>query len=334
MLRYCVFLLCVATNLSYGVEFWNVDSYYEKYPRKTSLAKSFHSAVQQTAIPMKTRQSKAINISAILPRIMEEEDRTHFLHYFKQRMLSLQIDYRLDIFEYSSEVADDVLFKQYKRVMRSPPDYLITTLDRYQQKSIVESILRKYDTHIVLYDVSSPVVGWENQSSVFYTGVNYQSISKVLSVMVGKALASRMEVIPIVFSNGFRNQQFCNSFLDMFSENEVNMKQVFYFDGSVLSEQRILEKLNAVIGNALIFQCDNFLSESFFKSIDTKQLRQFTINYWLSEGKNFDNKDLQMLKFHMPFKEIEISIAEMIRYHLERKKVPNLYVVDLFVENS
>ncbi|MFT2111803.1 hypothetical protein [Marinomonas sp. 2405UD68-3] len=334
MLRYFLLLFCIATDFSYGFEFWNGNAYIKKHPRQIELIKNFNSVVNSTAEPIQSRQVKTINISAILPAVMSDETRTVFLRYFKKRMQALQIDYRLDVFEYDSNVEDDVLLGKYKAIMQSPPDYLITTLERFSQKSIVEYILRQHSTHVILYGVSSPVVGWGNEQSVFYAGVNYSSTFGALSEMIKESVASSMEIIPIAFSKGYRNHQFCNAFLDVLSENKANVKQVLYFDDSLVSKKRILQRINEIDKKTFIFQCDNFVDATQFDLIEKNSSHKIMMNYWLSDDKELSRSDIQMIGFRIPFEEIEVSIAEMIHHHLEKKKFPSLYMVDLSVERS
>ncbi|WP_191601444.1 hypothetical protein [Marinomonas algicola] len=328
MLRYFLLVIFIAVNDSYGFEFLNSDVYLEERPRQASLMKQFEGVVNRPAEPLLFPQVNTINISAILPK---NTRRSSFLSAFKQRMKRLQIDYRLDVVEYSLDVENDTLFEAYQKVMQYPPDYLITTLERIQQKAIIESILRKNDTKIMLYDVSSPVKGWENESAVFYAGVNYLALADSFANLLGHIHRPDSDIVTIAFDSGYRNQQYCNEFLDSFTASGYTAEKIVYFDGSDSLRRTLLRALKSENRNVLVFQCDNFLSIEHLDLFGLSQDKVTIINRWQYEG-DLSQKDASLVRFKVPFDKVEVALAEMIKHHLESKRYPTLYLSNLTFE--
>lgn len=326
MLRYFLLTLFIMVNNSYGFEFVSRDVYFNERPRQVALMDLFDRVVNRSAEPLQFSQLNTVNIAVILPA---NKNRESLLSAFKKRMKSLKIDYRLDVIEYNLNINNDALFERYQKAMRFPPDFLITTLERFQQKAIVESILRRNQTKVILYDVSTPVKGWENNGSVFYTGVDYMASKSVLIDFISDVSLSKSELIAIAFSNGYKNHQFCNAYLDLFSENDLNIVDIIYFDESEVSKTDLMDRLLSKEENVFIFQCDNFLAPLFIDSLNAQGVHASIINRWsLTEA---DASSSALLEFQPPFEKIEIAIAEMIKHHLESKQYPNVYKVDLII---
>jgi len=295
---------------------WLPQEFLTLFPRERVLSQQLMHTIHARPEPLKKPQITPVKIAVLLPNDHLALMRTDVLSVFKQRMMLLNIDYRLDLHHYTQDDADVQLLAQYARVIESLPDYLITTLERPIQHAIVGSILAQDRTKVLLFDVSHPIKAWQYHPPLLYAGVRYDTAHQQLAQYLQKEIEQgALFSIDVVLSNSYlRNQALCNSFIDVLFEHSIPLRSIYQ------SGQQPTQVVDDRRVKRLSYRCSHEVNSSMADTYDVQ---------WRDERDLDAHHNGAWATLVWPFKQLEISMAEVIRNHLDKVVSPQLMAIEM-----
>lgn len=174
----------LADGFSAGI--WTIDEYNRENPGHASRAEAFGRVVQASEPPLfspgdSESGQKAVRISVIYPGKQISDYWKRSVDSLKGRLDQAGLSYTVtsSFTEAGTEIR--LQEKLLRDSLRESPDYLVFTLDALRHKKIIENILSRSQTKIILQNITTPVRAWGDQQPFLYVGFDHEKGSKFLA---------------------------------------------------------------------------------------------------------------------------------------------------------
>lgn len=311
---------------------WESEQYFLSYPRQRPLMEQFAVQVKRNPSPVQIAQNRSIRIALLLPFSADVGYWERSLFVFKQRMKELRIDYRLDL--YHLPVPGDPLrsLEQYEKALATEPDYVVTSLNNVVQRKMIEQILAKKESKIILHSFTHPIRSWSSSPPLMYTGADQRQAIQSLADYLYKHYDAPFKWAAVMLPPGYDGQFRCDHFLDTMHQMAMSPEQVMFTNGSAADAESAATRLLQRHQLDFIFSCSADISMGVQKAIrNTDSLGSVTTNGW---GGNHDEfKQLHegmLLATLLPIEDdIAVSIAESIKADMEDAAAPRLFLAGM-----
>ncbi|MBL4615239.1 MAG: substrate-binding domain-containing protein [Magnetovibrio sp.] len=166
----------------YSNQVWTYLAYEDSHPSQGPDFARFNKLVQSPTPPIVTAPStKPISIVMVYPGKQVSDYWRRSQQSFEARMKQAGIDYTLDVL--FTQAATDVRKQEsfINRALRKKPDYMVYTLDAIRHKTVVERIIGRSSTKLILQNITTPLKAWEGSQPFLYVGFDHEIGSKMLA---------------------------------------------------------------------------------------------------------------------------------------------------------
>lgn len=184
-----IFLLLATCFLTPGNGFaqdfsrriWTYDEYKKMEKGRWEVYDRFEKAVQNKRPPaLKNNVKEAVSIAVLYPGKQSSDYWQRSQLSFEARLKEAGLPYRIDsFFTYSSEIR--LQEKYINNALKKRPDYMIFTLNALRHMSLIEKIIGRGVTKLILQNITTPLKAWEGSQPFMYVGFDHEAGSKLLA---------------------------------------------------------------------------------------------------------------------------------------------------------
>lgn len=161
---------------------WTYSAYEEAHPSQVTDYAHFNSLVQNESPPdVEVPSTAPISIVMVYPGKQVSDYWRRSQQSFEARMKQAGVNYTLDVL--FTQSATDVRKQEsfINRALKKRPDYMVYTLDAIRHKTVVERIVGRSTTKLILQNITTPLKAWEGSQPFLYVGFDHEIGSKMLA---------------------------------------------------------------------------------------------------------------------------------------------------------
>lgn len=332
-----ILLLMVSLN-AISSEYWQINEYFQEYPKQKHLSDQFSKVVTNPPIPLNTSQQRPVKISVIYPGKQVSDYWKRSLSSFKARLNHLNIKYQIDEFFTLSGVEVRKQAKQILKSLKGNPDYLIFTLDAKKHQKIITQILSRGKTKVILQNITTPLKLWKNNPPFLYVGFDHELGSKLLFEQLMRIHPSGGKYAMLYLTDGYVSKMRGDTFIkNMEKNNKWNLIGRYYTDNNKDKTKKALADIFSTQKNIdFVFACATDIAISATEYIKENK-KSFTVNGWgggSAELKSLSQKNSGINLTVMRINDDNgVAMAEAIKYELENKSnlVPTIFSGEMVV---
>ena len=187
MTRFLMMFVFTLMTFSAGAEdfstqVWTYDEFKAIDPIRKGKIQAFEGIVQNSAPPvLKQSEDREILISVIYPGKQASDYWRRSVSSFEGRLKQASVRYRISSLftEPGTEIRQQEKF--IRQEVQKKPDYMIFTLDALRHKTVIERIIGRNETKLILQNITTPVKAWNDSPPFLYVGFDHEVGSKLLA---------------------------------------------------------------------------------------------------------------------------------------------------------
>lgn len=177
-------LVCLSVEASPRVAtqgYLLIDEYVDRHPEQRALTTQFAAQVQAPAEPLATPPERTIRIAVVYPGQQVSGYWRRSDMALARRLERLDIPFEIKAF-FSRPGEDlDLQEQQLADALAWQPDYLAFTLDALPHRRMIERILAKQQTRLILQNITTPLADWQQTPPFLYVGFDHVEGTKLLA---------------------------------------------------------------------------------------------------------------------------------------------------------
>ncbi|WP_305857101.1 substrate-binding domain-containing protein [Balneatrix alpica] len=338
MLRLLTCALCCLSwiglaTASPSAEHLSPDEYYQAHPEQQALSQALAAEVRANPVPLAKQPAEAIRISVIYPGLQASDYWRRNLAAFEQRLQALQLPYELEVFNSSPSESGHQEAEFFSRTLAKRPHYLITTLDTPSQKRMIEFVLARGSTQVILQNITTPLKVWQERSPLIYVGFDHAQGTRMLADYFSQHFQQKAQYGLLYWSPGYVSEARGDSFIRYMAEfPQVKLTQAYYTDANRQSSYTAAKKLLAESPDlSFIYACATDVALGALDALqEAGRLGQVQVNGWgggaaeleaISQGR----LDVTVMRMN---DDTGVAMAEAIRRDISGQPVPRIYSGD------
>jgi len=251
---------------------------------------------------------------------------------FEKRLKELKINYEL--IDYSSKPITELKKQSFhlQKALKKDPDYLIFTLDANKHMKFAERIISKKRTKLILQNITTPLVKWEDKQAFLYVGFDHFTGTKLLADHFIKKTKGEGNYAVLYTSKGYVSYMRGEKFIDYISTNS-NLKLTHEYYTNTSKEKAKIATLDLLERNKdikFIYATSTDIALGASEALrEKKLLGKILINGWgggCDELNAISSSQLDFTVMRMN-DENGVAMAEAIKLNLEEKinSIPTIY---------
>lgn len=284
--------------------------------------------VKASPTPNSVVQERSIRVMWVISNAFQARKAFPAIELFKQRMKALKLDYQLMVIQYDEGTSYQEYIKRFKQGLAFQPDYLISSLTSSVNRKLIEQVLIKDQTKVIVFDAATPVISWLNSPPLMYVGLDDRAIARRFAQYIDSIYPLETKISAIMLPAGYVNQTRCDAFIDAMHSRGRKLSNIFYSDATELDTYKYVVK---TFGNKkkteFIFSCSSAIAAGVLKAVNEKGLKLAT-NSWryTSQEQKALDKGTLVVTLEKDVKEFSFVIAETIQSDLTGHDLPKLYI--------
>lgn len=284
--------------------------------------------VKASPTPNSVVQERSIRVMWVISNAFQARKAFPAIELFKQRMKALKLDYQLMVIQYDEGSSYQEYIKRFKQGLAFQPDYLISSLTSSVNRKLIEQVLIKDQTKVIVFDAATPVISWLNSPPLMYVGLDDRAIARRFAQYIDSIYPLETKISAIMLPAGYVNQTRCDAFIDAMHSRGRKLSNIFYSDATELDTYKYVVK---TFGNKkkteFIFSCSSAIAAGVLKAVNEKGLKLAT-NSWryTSQEQKALDKGTLVVTLEKDVKEFSFVIAETIQSDLTGHDLPKLYI--------
>lgn len=304
------------------------QAFFSQFPHQWPLMEQLSLKVKASPTPNSLVQEGSIRIMWVISNAFQARKAFPAIDLFKQRMQELKLDYQLRVIQYDEGTSYRQYIDKFNEGLASQPDYVITSLTSSVNRKLIEQVLVKGQSKVIIFDSSTPVISWLNSPPLMYVGLDERAIARRFAQYIDSIYPLETKISAIMLPVGYVNQSRCDAFIDAMHARGRKLANVFYSDATELDAYRYTKKwATRNEKTEFIFSCSSAIASGVMKAINEEGLK-LTTNSWRYTSKEQMqlDKGTLVVTLEKDVKEFSFVIAETIQSDLTGHDLPKLYI--------
>lgn len=313
-------------------DFWLLDDYLKTRPDQQKTSKTFSTLIQATGHKNALKQTHPIKIVMVYPGLQASDYWRRSVSSFKARMDEIGLDFVLE--DHFTKPGTDIRLQSQliSDVRKDTPDYLVFTLDAFRHRNMIERIMARGETKVILQNITTPIRAFGQQQPFLYVGFDHGVGAKMLADQY-KAVKPNGGRYAIFYGpKGYVSQMRGGVFQrEMSTHPNTELVASYYvnFDRKK-SYMAALELLGEDANLDFIYACSTDIALGIVDALkETGRLGQVMVNGWGGGSAELDAIKAGELDFTVMRMNDDngIAMAEAIRLDLlgETQKIPQVF---------
>ena len=288
-------------------------------------------AVSSEPIRLSSTQLKPISITVIYPGQQVSDYWRRNLKAFEVRLDKLNIKYELNQIFTRPGVDVDQQRIALNEALIHKPDYIVFTLDSSEHNELIQELLKRSQSKLILQNITTPVRAWQERQPFMYVGFDHATGSLKLSDYFSTHSGDNSEYSVLYRSEGYISDARGDTFIHKVTEEtDFKLKSSFYTKSDKESGYKAA-KISIERNNNLdfIYACATDVALGAAEAIRESGL-DIKLNGWgggSAELEALARGDLDVTVMRMN-DDTGIAMAEAIKWDLEGFAVPTVYSGD------
>ncbi|PWI32288.1 ABC transporter substrate-binding protein [Vibrio albus] len=310
-------------------EYWGYQAFLDKFPEQKQLTDKLTRVVVQPAVPILSAQDKVIKISVIYPGEQVSDYWRRNLVAFEKRLNELNIKYKISqIFTRpNSDIGQQSQF--LNQALNTHADYLVFTLDTGRHKKFIEHALYNSDTKLILQNITTPLVKWEDHQPFMYVGFDHTTGSQILADYFKVHFKPLVPYGVLYFSPGYISDVRGDTFIHALNQEKgFYLQSAFYTHADKESAYKATLKLVREHPDLdFIYTCSTDVALGAVEALKVLKRQDIVVNGWGGGSAELDairqgKLDVTVMRMN---DDTGVAMAEAIKWDLEGKPVPTVY---------
>ncbi|EAQ64953.1 LuxP protein precursor [Marinomonas sp. MED121] len=304
------------------------QAFISHLPHQWPLMEQLSLKVKASPAPHTLVQERSLRILWVVSNAFQARKAFPVIDLFKQRMQALKLDYQLKMVRYNEGTSYRQHIDNFNNGMAFEPDYVISSLTSSVNRKLIEQVLAKGKSKVIITDLSSPVIGWLHSSPLMYVGLDERAIARRFAQYVDSIYPLDAKIAAVMLPVGYINHARCDAFIDAMHARGRQMTKIFYSDATEMDAYQFVSEMAENNNPAeYIFSCSSALAAGVLRAIKQHNIES-TTNSWRYtsiEQRALDDGRL-VVTLERDVKEFSFVIAETIQSDLTGLDLPNLYI--------
>ena len=310
-------------------DYWEYQEFLNAFPVQQELTNNLSKAVNSPAIPLNIRQNGMVKISVVYPGEQVSDYWRRNLIAFEERLDELGIKYQITQVFTRPNADIRQQSESLNQALNNQSDYLIFTLDTGRHKKFIEHALHTSQTKLILQNITTPVVEWDERQPFMYVGFDHLTGSRALARYFKSAYSSPASYGVLYFSPGYISDVRGETFVHAMKQVDgYFLKSAYYTRATKESAyDATLELVNDYPGLDFIYACSTDVALGAVDALKKLNREDISINGWgggSAELEAIKKGDLDVTIMRMN-DDTGVAMAEAIKWDLEGKRVPVVY---------
>ncbi|WP_420549229.1 substrate-binding domain-containing protein [Curvivirga sp.] len=220
ILLFCFSLLGQVSYAQTLDEYWTLSEYETLYPKQTELGDAFNQVVCNDAEALLVEQQERVKILMVYPGVQVSDYWRRSVRSFEARMLELGVSYRLE--SYFTKAGTELALQAdlLAGSIADEPDVLVFTLDAKRHKDIINRILIRGKTKVVLQNITTPLKDFKEQQPYMYVGFDHLKGTRILADKYLERFPGGAKYAVLYGSRGYVSKLRGDGFISFMSEHE------------------------------------------------------------------------------------------------------------------
>lgn len=232
LIAVCFFSL----QTTYAKNFKNMVTPYEDYikqdPQTLEKITGFQKTIQNATPPkLKTKFTFPASITIIYPGNQVSDYWKRSQKSLRKRLQQSELNFNIKSFFTKSDSNINLQEKIINNELKANPDYLIFTLDAIRHQSIIEKIIAKNKTKVIIQNITTPIEEWENAQPFLYVGFDHESGTKKIAEEYIRRTNGKGNYAVFFGPIGYVSQMRGETFIDyIHSNSSLRLAAAYYVD--------------------------------------------------------------------------------------------------------
>ncbi len=153
--------------------YWSQQDYIAATPGEQQRTDAFVRRVALPGAPLAGTQKSPVKIVIVYPALQVSGYWRRSVAAFEARLRELKIDYLLDTYFTKPGSEVDKQSKLIGQALEAAPDFFVFTLDALRHKGLIERVMARGQTKIILQNITTPLKVFGAQQPFFYVGFDH-----------------------------------------------------------------------------------------------------------------------------------------------------------------
>lgn len=179
-------ILVVAMGVSEAVglhmkDYWTVAEFISEHPEEVAKQDAMAEIVASPGLPFEGTQEAPVRIMVVYPGLQASDYWRRSVSSFERRMDELNIDYEIESF--FTKPGTDIALQSdlIGEALETAPDYLIFTLDVQRHQGLIERIMARGKTKVIVQNITTPLREFGEQQPFLYVGFDHFIGTEILA---------------------------------------------------------------------------------------------------------------------------------------------------------
>lgn len=250
-----------------------MDDYLATSSLEQKCYEKFKETVRKPAAKAPIVQSEPVKVFMIYPGNQVSDYWRRSKLSFESRLKELGIQYVLkeSFTKPGVEIKEQV--EETLKALQAGTDYLIFTLDVAKHIKLIEHILRKEKSKLILQNIRHLKKAWRNHQPFLYVGFDHVLGTKMLVQAYKKRFKNGANYAVLYGTQGYVSDMRGKSFIKALAKSDFNLSDAFYTDFDRVKAKkaalRILEKRENI---DFIYACSTDIAIGVIDALKEKNL--------------------------------------------------------------
>lgn len=303
------------------------QAFFSQFPYQWPLMEQLALKVRANPTPNSMLQERSIRIMWVVSNAFQARKAFPVIDLFRKRMNALKLDYQLRVIQYDEGTSYRQYIDSFNKGLSSQPDYVISSLTSSVNRKLIEQVLVKGQSKVIVIDSATPVIAWLNSPPLMYIGLDESAIARRFAQYVDSIYPLYTKVSAVMLPVGYMNHSRCDAFIDAMHARGRKLANIYYSDATEIDAYRFVKNLGQDAVPEFIFSCSSAIASGVMKAIKERGM-ETTTNSWrytLKEQNALGNGAL-VVTLERDVKEFSYVIAETIQSDQTGNDLPKLYI--------
>lgn len=321
---------------NFSQDFWLLDEYLAANPKQQEVSQQFNEIVRQSGYNHPIGQEKPVRIVMVYPGLQVSDYWHRSVRSFEGRMKEIGLHFELT--DHFTKPGTEIRRQNQliAQAMKEDPDYLVFTLDALRHRGIIERILARGKTKIILQNITTPIRAFDTEQPFLYVGFDHGVGAKIMARRYQELYPNGAKYAVFYGPKGYVSRMRGGVFLtEMANHAGMELTASYYvnFDRE-RSYQAAMELLREQPDLNFIYACSTDIALGIVDALkETGKLGQVRVNGWGGGSAELEAIEAGELDFTVMRMNDDngVAMAEAIRLDIGAQSgglVPTVYSGD------
>lgn len=312
--------------------YFSLETYMRMHPTEIQRSAQFDAIVQSPAQRIAKTSDEPIEIFVVYPGLQISDYWRRSVSSFIARLQELDIDFTLE--EHFTKPGIELRLQSMliNDALKEAPDYMVFTLDALRHRGMIERVIARGSTKIILQNITTPIVAFEQNQPFMYVGFDHATGAKLLAQRFKERYPKGAKYAVLYGPQGYVSAMRGGVFINEM-KNHPNSELVGSYYVNFDRERAYKAAIELLKDNErldFIYACSTDIALGIVDALkETGRLNDVDVNGW--GGGEIELKSIQAHELDFTVMRMNddngIAMAEAIRLDLEGKgrNLPTVY---------